>query len=274
MSMVRKEHLWWRYVVLAIIVVVYLAPIYVLTGISFKPLDDLSSYWHFPSRPTLQNFTSAIVTGHIFTALKNTVIITGCSVLLIVAVGAMTAYPLARMKSKYTKLISGFALVIMMVPPLSILVPLYATLVGYGGINKYWGIVITLLTFELPLSIFLYMNFIKAIPKALDEAAHIDGAGPVRTFFQVIFPQVNSVTASVVILSGIHCWNDYQFSLYILQKTIMKPVTVAIAGFFSQETSNLNAAAAAALIVILPVIILFLVLQRYFIKGMVDSAIK
>jgi ABC-type sugar transport system, permease component len=274
MSMVRKDRQWWRYPVLVLVIAAYLTPIYVLTGISFKPASDLSSYWHFPDNPTWQNFISAVVTGHIFTALKNTIIITACSVVLIVSVGAITAYPLARMKTKFTKGMTAFALIIMMVPPLSILVPLYATLVGYGGINRYWGIIVTLLTFELPLSIFLYANFIRAIPQTLDEAAHIDGAGPVRTFCQIIFPQLHPVTASVIILSGIHCWNDYQFSLYILQKTVMKPITVAISGFFSQSTSNLNAAAAAALLAILPVIILFLALQRYFIKGMVDSAIK
>jgi len=180
MSMVRKDRQWWRYPVLVLVIAAYLTPIYVLTGISFKPASDLSSYWHFPDNPTWQNFISAVVTGHIFTALKNTIIITACSVVLIVSVGAITAYPLARMKTKFTKGMTAFALIIMMVPPLSILVPLYATLVGYGGINRYWGIIVTLLTFELPLSIFLYANFIRAIPQTLDEAAHIDGAGPVQ----------------------------------------------------------------------------------------------
>ncbi len=132
----------------------------------------------------------------------------------------------------------------------------------------------TLLTFELPMSIFLYTNFIASIPTALDEAAAIDGCGPVRAFFCIILPQLKSVTASVVILAGIHCWNDYQFSLYILQSSVRRTVTLAISSFFSQTTSNLNAASAAAFLAILPVVFCFLFLQKYFIKGMVDSAVK
>lgn len=89
-----------------------------------------------------------------------------------------------------------------------------------------------------------------------------------------ILPQLKSVTASVVILAGIHCWNDYQFSLYILQSSGMRTVTLAISSFFSQTTSNLNAASAAAFLAIMPVVVCFLFLQKYFIKGMVDSAVK
>ena len=108
-------------------------------------------------------------------------------------------------------MIRAFVLGIMMVPPLSILVSLYSIIVKMGGVNQYWGIILVLLTFELPQAIFLYSNFISSIPTALDEAAALDGCGPVRTFFLIIFPQLKSVTASVVILAGIHCWNDYQF---------------------------------------------------------------
>ena len=161
-----------------------------------------------------------------------------------------------------------------MVPPLSILVSLYSVLVKINGVNEYWGIILVLVTFELPLSIVLYTNFISSIPKALDEAAAIDGSGPVRTFFQIILPQLKPVTASVVILTGVHCWNDYQFSLYILQSPKMRTIPLAIASYFSQTTSNINAAAAAALLAILPVVVVFLFLQKYFIRGMVDSAIK
>ncbi|MGH4037353.1 MAG: carbohydrate ABC transporter permease [Sphaerochaeta sp.] len=268
-----KQNLW-RYPVLLLILFIYLVPIYILVVISFKPQSDLSSYWHLSSVATWDNFIYALNKGHIINSMKNSLIITVSSVVLIVLIGSLTSYPLARKKSKYTFLMRNFSLGIMMVPPLSILVPLYSTLVDYSLINTYRGLILTLLTFELPMSIFMFTNFIKAIPTALDESAQIDGAGPARTFFQIIFPQLKPVTASVIILTGIQCWNDYQFSLYIMQKTAMKTVTVAISSFFSQESANLNAAAAASLVVIFPVIILFLALQKYFIKGMVDSAIK
>lgn len=259
---------------LLLIMLIYCSPFYVLTAISFKPATDHSSHWKFASAPTLENFRVAIENGGIWRALLNTAIITVITVTLLIAVGSLAAYPLARNKSRFNKLIKGFVLGIMMVPPLSILVPLYSILVGIKAINQFWGIVLVLLTFELPQAIFLYTNFITSIPKALDEAASIDGCGPIRTFFLIILPQMKSVTTSVIILTGIHCWNDYQFSLYILQSAEKNTVTLSISSFFSQTTSNLNAASAAALLAILPVCVAFLCLQKYFIKGMVDSAVK
>lgn len=270
----KKKRGIWRLPILLLIFGVYFSPFYILTVISFKPATDLSSRWKFPSAPTLENFSTAIEQGGVLQALLHSFIIMVVTVLLIVVVGSLAAYPLARNKSKWNKVIKAFVLGIMMVPPLSILVSLYSIVVDMGGVNQYWGIILILLTFELPQAIFLYSNFIASIPTALDEAAALDGCGPIRTFFLIIFPQLKPVTASVVILAGIHCWNDYQFSLYVLQSSEMNTVTLAISSFFSQTTSNLNAASAAALLAILPVVICFLVLQKYFIKGMVDSAVK
>ena len=263
-----------RLPILLIIMAVYISPFYILLGISFKPVTDLSSRWKFPTSWTLANFQAAIEDGGILSALWHSLVIMMAGVFLIVIVSSLAAYPLARNRSRWNKGIKSFILGIMMVPPLSILVPLYSVLVSMHAINKYWGIVVVLLTFELPMAIFLYTNFISSIPAALDEASSIDGCGPVRTFFFIVMPQLKSVTASVVILTGMHCWNDYQFSLYILQTSRMQTVTLAISSFFSQTTSNLNAASAAALLAILPVVICYLFLQKYFIKGMVDSAIK
>ena len=125
-----------RLPVLLIILLTYCSPFYILVGISFKPPTDLSSHWKFPSVPTWENFKVAIEQGNIFTALKNTMLITVVVVLLIIAVSSLAAYPLARNKSRLNKLIKSFILGIMMVPPLSILVPLYSILVDMGGINN------------------------------------------------------------------------------------------------------------------------------------------
>ena len=265
---------WWRFLVAIPILVVFLAPFYILLSVAFRSPQDLSSYWAFPTQLNLENFRNAIEEGKILLSIFNSLVVTVGAVLLVTVVGALAAYPLARRKTRLNMGIKGFVLGIMWCPPLSILVSLYSVLVKINGVNEYWGIILVLVTFELPLSIFLYTNFISSIPKALDEAAAIDGSGPVRTFFQIILPQLKPVTASVVILTGVHCWNDYQFSLYILQSPKMRTIPLAIASYFSQTTSNINAAAAAALLAILPVVVVFLFLQKYFIRGMVDSAIK
>ena len=270
----RKGRSWWRIPVALVILAIFLSPFYILLSVAFRSPQDLSSYWIFPSELHLENFQNAIEEGDILLSIFNSLVITVGAVFLVTVIGALAAYPLARRRTKLNMGIKGFALGIMMVPPLSILVSLYSVMVQLQGVNHFWGIIIILVTFELPLSIFLYTNFISSIPNALDEADAIDGSGPVRTFFQIILPQLKPVTASVIILTGVHCWNDYQFSLYILQSPKLRTIPLAIASYFSQTTSNVNAAAAAALLAILPIVIAFLFLQKYFIQGMVDSAIK
>lgn len=260
---------------LAILIsIVHIIPLYILIGVAFKNPSDLSSRWVLPKYIYLDNFKVAIEKGNILNGLGNSAIITFSSIVLITIVGAMAAYPLSRNASKLNIKVKAFVVGIMMVPPLSIIVPLYSIMADMKGTSTYWGIISILVAFQLPMSIFLYYNFIKSIPVDLDEAASIDGCGNMRTFFNIILPQLKPVTASVIILTGVSCWNDYQFSLYMLQSPKIKTVTQTIAGFFSQNSSDINSAGAAALLGILPLVILFIFLQKYFIKGMIDSAIK
>lgn len=268
----RKQS--WKYLVALLIVLIHITPIYMVVSVAFKSPYDTSSRWVLPGYFYLDNIRTALERGGMLAALKNTIIISAISILFIVIVGAMAAYPIARNRSKTNNLVKGFIMGVMMIPPLSILVPLYSFMASIQGINTYWGIIAALITFQLPTSIFLFSSFIRSIPVALEEAAAIDGCGPLMTFFQIILPQLKPVTASVVIITGVNCWNNYQFALYLLQSPKIKTITLAIAGFFSQDSANINGAAASALLGILPVIVLFLFLQKYFIQGMVDSAIK
>ena len=261
--------------ILAILIsLVHIIPLYILIGVALKRPDDLTSRWKLPNYLYLDNFKIAIEQGNILKGLGDSSIITFISIVLITIVGAMAAYPLARNATKTNMKIKAFIMGIMMVPPLSIVVPLYSMMADLQATSTYWGIIVILVTFQLPMSVFLYYNFIRSIPIDLDEAASIDGCGPLRTFFSIILPQLRPVTASVIILTGVSCWNDYKFSLYMLQSSNIKTVTQTIASFFSQNSSNMNAAAATALLGILPILIVFIFLQKYFIKGMIDSAIK
>ncbi len=252
----------------------FLIPFFILIGVAMKSPFDLSSRWLLPGYLYLDNFRIAIDYGDILQSIFSNIIITGGSLLGIMTVGALAAYPLARNPSKLNKAVTTFVLGMMMVPALSLLVPLYGLMSKIGGISTYWGIILIFITFSLPTSIFLYTNFIVSIPKALDEAAAIDGCSPLRIFFLIILPQLKPVTASVVIITGVSCWNDYMFSLYFLQSPQIKTVTLSVASFFTMTSSDMGAAAAGALLGIIPIVTLYFFLQKYFVKGMIDSAIK
>ena len=222
----------------------------------------------------MRNFLTAFRAGNMLSAYSNTFIITLCATLLVLLFSTMASYPLARYPSRFNKAVRTFFLSIMMVPALALLVPIYVLLLRTGGISKYQGIVPVHVAFNLPLAIYLFSNFIRTIPSELDEAALIDGCSVYSIFYRIIVPMLKPVIVSVIILTAVPVWNDYQYSVYFLQKPQMRVITLSVAAFFQQSGSNPNVAAAAALMGIIPVVILYLILQKYFIKGMVDGAIK
>lgn len=271
----KGSKVWWKYVVAIIICLIYLAPIYVLLTMSFKSITDGSSKLALPNIWYFENYINVLKDSSLLRALKNTCIITFVTVAIEIVVACMVAYPLARNKTKFNKVIQMLFMGVIMIPSLSILVGVYSTLVSMHAISTYWGIIIVSVSFGLPMPIFLYTNFITSIPQTLDEAGAIDGCNAFQGFFKIISPQLKPITASIVILNGVGMWNEYGYSLYILQKPKMYTLTLMISQYFSSSAvSDLNGAAVAACIAIAPIIIMYLFLQKYFVKGQIDSAIK
>ncbi|HEY9594104.1 MAG TPA: carbohydrate ABC transporter permease [Spirochaetia bacterium] len=269
-----KTRNWWRVALMTLISAVALFPIYITVVVSLKPQTDLSSFWVPPRVPFWENFAGAFAIGRLGTAFMNTAIITALSVVLVIGLGAMASYPLARHRSRLNAVVTTFMLSILMVPGLSLLVPLYVLLVRIRGISTYWGVMLVHVTFNLPLAIFLYLNFIRAVPRDLDEAALIDGSSVYAVFYRIILPLLKPVTVSVIILTGVAVWNDYQFSLYFLQAPAKRVITLAISSFFAISGGNTHIAAAAAVVAIVPITIVYVALQRYFVQGVLDSALK
>lgn len=270
-----KKKDWWKYLLSAVICLIYLCPVYVLVMMSFKGITDGSSRLAFPNIWTLQNYMKVFAESDLLRSLKNTCVISVVTVALEVVIACMAAYPLARNKSKLNKCISMIIMGVMMIPSLSILVGVYSTLVSMHAISTYWGIVVVSVAFGLPMPIFLYTNFIATIPKSLDEAASIDGCNSIQTFFRIILPQLKPITVSIIILNGVGMWNEYGYSLYILQKPKMYTLTLMISQYFSSSAvSDLNGAAAAACVAIAPVVLIYLFLQKYFVQGQMDGAVK
>ncbi|WP_061962886.1 carbohydrate ABC transporter permease [Demequina aurantiaca] len=259
---------------LIVVCFVQLLPFYVAFTTSLKPKTDLSSQLLPPTEFYFGNFASALGDGNILRAIFNSIVVTGVSTLLVCVLGALAAYPLARRKTWVNKVVMVLILSMIMVPPLSILVPLYSMMSDFGAINTYWGIILVMVTTHLSLSVFLYAAFLRTIPTSLEEAARLDGANLFQVLFHVVFPLLKPVTATVIILTGIATWNEYALSSYILTKPDVQTIAPAIASFFSTQSSNLGAAAAAALLALAPVLIAYLFLQKWFMKGMVAGAEK
>jgi len=262
-------------IALVIMVIVQLLPFYVAITTALKAKSDLSSQWLFPvAKLYLGNFVTAIEQGNILQAIGNSALVTVVSTALVCVLGALAAYPLARRQTLLNKIVLLAIIGLIMIPPLSILVPLYSMLNQFHAINSYWGIILVMATTQLPLSIFLYAAFMRSLPVAVEEAAVVDGANMLQVLFWVIFPMLKPVTATVIILTGVAIWNDFALSVYVLTDPAVKTIAPAIGSFFSTQSSNLGAAAAASIMGFVPVLVAYLFLQRYFIRGMVAGAEK
>lgn len=251
-----------------------LIPIYILLMVSFKKPNDFSSRWLPPTYLSFQNYASILKRSSLFQSFFNSIIVTLGAVVLVLFCGAICAYPISRIKNKTSALITNMVLAVMMIPSLSVIVPLYSIMLKIKAINTYWGVILVLAAYNLPMSVFLFSNFIRNISEEMDEAASIDGCNDWRIFFSVILPQLTPIVASVLILTGIKIWNDYKYALYFLQKRKFETITLFISKFFSDFSADLNAAAASAVLAILPACILFLCLQKYFISGISEGSIK
>lgn len=265
---------WWKYLIAAVLVLIYLLPVYVVFAMSLKPMTDMSSRLRFPSEIYWGNFEKVFRNSGILRAIGNSLIITAGTVIIVVAAGSLAAYPMARIQNRLSRNIKIFIMGVMMIPGMSMVVGIYSMLVSIHALNTYWGIILVSATFGLPFSIYMYSNFIASVPRSLDEAAQMDGAGVVRTFVEIIVPQLKPVTVSVILLQGVGTWNEYGYSLYVLQRTEMYNVTLTVKQYFGEAVRDLNGAAACAAVAIIPIIVIYLLLQKYFVQGALDSSVK
>lgn len=266
----------WLLTGLALVITAFhLIPFYILLTTSLKQMGDFTSKWSFPDYFNLENFALAWEQAGLANAFTNTAIITFFAAMLLILFGSMAAYALARRKTKLNKYVYILFVGVMVIPPLTALVPLYRLVVNFGMMNTHLVAVLNNVAAFLPLTIFLYAGFIRStIPKELEEAAKIDGASTLSIFFKIIFPLLKPITATVLIISSVYIWNDYQFAIFFLQDSSVQTLTVVLASFFGQNGSQLNLVAAAALLASLPMIIVFLFLQRFFIEGLAAGSVK
>lgn len=275
MDYMNKKNKWLLSGVALLIAAFHLIPFYILITTALKARGDFSSKWVFPNIMNFANFKEAWEMASLGNALTNTAIITTVSAFLLIVFGSLAAYPLARRQTKLNKFVFMFFIAVMVIPPLTALVPLYKLVVDIGMMNTLEIAILNNVASFLPLTIFLYSGFIRStIPRELEEAAKIDGASTLGIFFRIVFPLLKPVTASILIIACVFIWNDYQFAIFFLQAEEVKTITVALAGFFGENANRMNLVAAAAILAVLPMVVLFLLLQKHFVKGLASGSVK
>jgi raffinose/stachyose/melibiose transport system permease protein len=218
---------------------------------------------------------------HYANAFLDSAVITFLSLAVIVFFSSMCAWALVRTKSAWSTILF-FAFVAAMVIPFQVLMfPLVRWMRILGAflhiklLQSIPGIVFAYLGFGCPLSIFIFHGFIKNIPYELEESATIDGCSQARTFFEIVFPLLQPIIITVLILNGIWIWNDYLLPLLMLGSNgAVQTVPVAVTAFAGAYLKQWDLILTSTLIAMLPIIVLYLFAQRYIIKGMIEGAIK
>jgi multiple sugar transport system permease protein len=243
---------------------------------SFKPGAQLfqihPSWWPRPF--TGENYRAIFLERHFHQNILNSLVVAGSTALICVVLGSLAAYGLARLRLKGTGALLGFILVVSLFPPVSIVSPLFLILEQVGLINTYPGLILPYLTFALPLAVWLLTAFFRQIPRELEEAARVDGAGPLRVFWEVTLPLAAPGIFTTAILTFIYCWNEFLFALAFTTNDQSRTIPVAIVMFSGYHTVPWGQILAAVTVVTLPVAVLVLILQRRIISGLTAGAIK
>jgi raffinose/stachyose/melibiose transport system permease protein len=261
--------------ILVLFSLIYIAPLYIAVVNSVKPYSEiLKSPLNMPEQFTFDNFVEAYTSSNIFELYKNSVFITVASVVLIIVLAAMAAYIIARRSGAVYRGLYVFSLAGIMIPPVVTLVPSILTLSWLRLLNTMPGLFLFYAGTYFSTAIFLYVGFIKTIPVSLDESAYIDGASTFTTFIRIIFPLVRPCTATAVIFLGMWIWNDFLNPMYILGTRGGRTITTGIYNAIGAYTSMWNLVFANVVLASLPIVILYLCMQKQFMKGLTSGAVK
>ena len=178
------------------------------------------------------------------------------------------------MRSRFFQSFYYVFLAAMMLPFQVVMLPLYVQLRDMQLLNTRTGLILTICGFQIAYNVFVYVGFIRGIPLEMEEAAYIDGAGRFYTFWKIVFPLMKPIISSTLILNALAVWNDFQISLIIAQKPEVRTIPLTQYFFFGQYSIKLNMAFAAFVLAMIPIIILYLVMQKYIIGGVMSGAVK
>jgi multiple sugar transport system permease protein len=278
-----REPTWFRWtkrVGLLLLAVFALLPVWVMVTSSLKPLADVQSGFRwFPSRVTVRPFVDMWRTIPLARYFENSLIVSSVASVASVAVALFAAYALSRYRFRGRQTFATVVLSTQMFPGILFLLPLYVIFVNLGettGIQLYasrTGLIVTYMTFTLPFAIWMLAGYLDTVPRELDEAAMVDGNGPLGAFLRVVVPAAVPGIVAVLIYAFMTAWGEVLFAS-VLTDDSTRTLAVGLQGYATQNNVYWNQIMAAALTVSLPIVVGFLLLQRYLVAGMTAGSVK
>ena len=260
---------------------VTLFPIFWMVSTAFKPANEVYSLTPrpLPSHPTWVNFAhvlnGSVIGMPYWTFLRNSLLVTLSSVVVSSVVALLAAVAVARFRFRFRSTYLIMLLIVQMLPQQALVIALFLDFRRVNLLDSLLGLIVVYITFSLPVTIWMLRNFVAAVPRELEEAAAIDGAGPVTVFRKVLLPLVAPGLVTTSVFAFIFAWNEFIFATTFLgtdQGKYTLPVYVTF--FFGKGTVDWGAIMAASVLFTLPVMIFFLVVQRRLRTGLIAGAVK
>lgn len=253
-------------------------PLYMTIVIAFKQpsemTNSISGILSLPKTWSLDNFREAMRVTDFWNSLRNSLLITGVTVVASVLIHSLMGYALGRnKKSKFYNFVYLFIVSGMFVPFAILMMPL-AKQTAELGLANWAGVIILYVVFYMPMNVLLYSGYLVNIPMALEEAARVDGASTWRTYWKIIFPIMRPMHATVAVLTALAVWNDVMTPLVIMAGTGQNTLPLAQLNFQSQFGTNYNLAFASYLLSLIPILVFYIICQKQILNGVVNGAVK
>jgi raffinose/stachyose/melibiose transport system permease protein len=271
-----KNALFWGLAVLWLVIAG--TPFYFMALTGFKGRFELmargSSVFAFPTQPTFDNFRDVLTAGTFFNYLFNSVLIVSVSVFLILLLSAMASYVFARIEFRLNRPLFALIIAGLVIPLHVTLIPVYLLTRQIGLYDSLWALLGPYVAFNLPLSIFVLSEFMRQIPKELEDAARIDGCGPMNSFWRIVLPLSRPGLATLAIYNAVILWNEFVFAFVLITSPKNRPLPLAIWEYQGQYSMNIPAIMAVLTLSALPLIIIYIIGQERIVKGMMAGALK
>ena len=263
------------YLVLVALALVFLYPVALMLLTAFKTTPEIfRNPFGLPETWNVTGFQTVWRRATFGLYLRNSLLITGCSALLLLATAAPAAYALARYSFRLRGVLFLFFLAGIMIPIRLGILPLYILMRDLGLIDTPFALIFTYAASGMPMSVFLLSVFFRNLPRELEDAARIDGCSEQQIFWRIMLPLVRPGLATVVIVNVVPWWNDFFFPLLFLPSTTWRTIPLGMQIFFGQHLIDWSLVFSGMLLASLPLLVIYLLMSRQFIAGLTAGAVK
>ena len=227
-----------------------------------------------PAAPTLANYSKALFQSDFPLFLRNSFAVAALVTVASVVIGALAAFPLARMRFRGRSLIARSIVVTYLLPPALLFIPLFIVLQGLGLIDTIPGLALAYLTFTVPFCTWMLIGYFRTIPQEIDEAARIDGASRLQTLRHVLLPLALPGLSVVALFAFTHAWNEFLYALVYAYSNSAKTFTAGLSGLVMGDVFIWGQLMASSVLAILPVLVIYIVAQRSLVEGLSAGGVK